>query len=165
MVFMKNHPQTFKKPIFSLKTIKHIHKKTIFQQNPWKNVQKTKKTKKHKKQTMFWRSSAIPHHQAEDLQNIYFFVFWRFFIGFCRNIGFLNVFFTDFADILVYSMDFDETLAPEVGGQPVSPPTTSWLKTSRTLLFFVFWGFLKVFKWLWAFLWWNATANHSPSGT
>ena len=41
-------------------------------------------------------------------------------------------FLLDFAEILIYSIDFHEILAPEVGGQPASPPTTNWLETSRT---------------------------------
>ena len=74
---------------------------------------------------MFWRSSAISHHQAEDLQNIGFFGFFGFlkvFQWILLKYWFFGGFLIDFAEILVYSMYFNEILAPEVGGQPASLP-------------------------------------------
>ena len=97
---------------------------------------------------MFWRSSAIPHHQAEDLENIVFLFFFKVFQWILLEYLFFESLLIDFAEIFVYCMDFDETLAPEVGGQPVSPPTTSWLKTSRTLFFLFFDLFFKVLRYI-----------------
>ena len=124
--FHEKPSNNIKKPIFSLKKPSKNLQKTNISTKPIESPSENPKKQKNleKTTTMFWRSSAIPHHQAEDLQNIVFFGFFGFF-GFLKVFQwillkylFFEGFLIDFAEILVYSIDFDEILAPEVGGQP-----------------------------------------------